>query len=144
MERNRDFEIYKVTDVAESNNKYNMNSAKAACVKRLEDRKRIKLIRCRQIVAVKCLIASFIMIIIVGVSSILVVNASDKTDNKQTRYYTSICVSSNDTLWSIAKEYRPDNCDISAYISDIKAINHMTSDTIYAGQNIIIYYYKQL
>ena len=126
-----------------NNYKDNMSSTKAACTKRLEERKRAKLIRCRQIAAVKCLIASLIMIIIVGVSSVLVVNASNKTDEKKcTRYYTSICIDSNDTLWSIAREHHPDNCDISTYISDIKAINHMTSDTIYAGQNIIVYYYE--
>lgn len=122
---------------------YNMNNTKDACAKRLEERKRIKLIRCRQIAVVKCLIATLIMIIIVGVSGILVVNASNKTDEKKCiRYYTSICVDSNDTLWSIAKEHHPDNCDISAYINDVKTINHMTSDTIYAGQNIIVYYYE--
>lgn len=119
----------------------NMEGIKAADSRRLEARRKAKLIRCRQLAVIKCFIASLIMIIIVGVSSILVVNASNKTEEKKcTRYYTSVCIDSNDTLWSIAKEYRPDNCDISTYISDIKAINHMTSDTIYAGQNIIVYY----
>lgn len=123
--------------------KYDNDMIKDICVKRLEDRKRAKLIRCRQITAVKCLTATFIMIIIVGISSVLVVNASNKTDEKKyIKYYTSFCVDSNDTLWSIAKEHHPDNCDITAYISDIKEINHMTSDIIYAGQNIIIYYYE--
>lgn len=130
-------------NAAENNYKDNMNNAKAACAKRLEARKRTKLVRCRQIAAVKCLIASLVMIIIVGVSSVLVVNASNKTDERKcTRYYTSICINNNDTLWSIAEEHHPDNCDISEYISDIKSINHMTSDTIYAGQNIIVYYYE--
>lgn len=124
-------------------NNYSKDDAKLLCARRLEARKKAKIARCRQIAAVKCFIASLIMIIVVGVSSVLVVNASNKTEDKKcTRYYTSICVDVNDTLWSIAKEYHPDDCDISTYISDIKTINHITSDTIFAGQNIIIYYYE--
>lgn len=125
------------------NDKKDINSINAACSKRLEARRKAKLIRCRQIAAVKCFIVSLIMIIVVGVSGILVVNASNKTEDTEcTRYYTSICVDSNDTLWSIAKEYHPENCDITRYISDIRAINNMSSDTIYAGQNLIVYYYE--
>ncbi len=125
------------------NNKEDIDSIKAVCSKRLEARRKAKLVRCRQIAAVKCFIVSLIMIIVVGVSGIFVVNASNKTnDTEYIRYYTSICVDSNDTLWSIAKEYHPDNCDITRYISDIRAINNMSSDTIYAGQNLIVYYYE--
>jgi len=143
--------------ITKNNNYYNKNNKnikgtqndkdidniKAAYYKRLEVCRKAKLVRRRQIAAVKCFIVAFVMIIVVGLSGIFVVNASNKTTNTEcTRYYTSICVDSNDTLWSIAKEYRPDNCDITGYIRDIKAINNMSSDTIYAGQNLIVYYYE--
>lgn len=42
------------------------------------------------------------------------------------------------TLWSIAKEYTPDNKDIRQTIYEIKQLNNMTDSTIYPGQTIKI------
>lgn len=44
------------------------------------------------------------------------------------KYYTSIRVSSGDTLWDIAKEYRTEEySDISSYIAEVREINHLSS-----------------
>lgn len=42
------------------------------------------------------------------------------------------------TLWSIAREYTPDNKDIRETIHEIKKLNNMTDSNIYAGQTIKI------
>ena len=59
--------------------------------------------------------------------------------------YISVPISSNDTLWSIAQEYYTDYYgSISNYIKEIKRCNSLTSDDIYAGNNIIVpLYIKQ-
>lgn len=45
------------------------------------------------------------------------------------KYYTSIRVSSGDTLWDIAKEYRTEEySDISSYIAEVREINHLSSN----------------
>ena len=52
------------------------------------------------------------------------------------KYYTSIRVSSGDTLWDIAKEYRTEEySDISSYIAEVREINHLSSNQITDGIN---------
>lgn len=46
-------------------------------------------------------------------------------------------VSKGDTLWEIASCYS-DNTDPRAYIYEIKEINHLDSDNIYAGQELYL------
>lgn len=47
-------------------------------------------------------------------------------------------VSKGETLWSIAREYTPNNKDIRETIYEIKKINNMTDSAIYPGQEIQI------
>lgn len=59
------------------------------------------------------------------------------------KYYTSIRVSSGDTLWDIAEEYRTEEyTDVSSYISEVKEINHLKSDQITKGMYLCIPYYS--
>lgn len=55
------------------------------------------------------------------------------------KYYTSIRVSSGDTLWDIAKEYS----DISSYIAEVREINHLSSNQITDGMYLCIPYYSE-
>lgn len=48
-----------------------------------------------------------------------------------------IVVSKGDTLWEIASTYGKD-MDPRAYIYEIKALNKLTEDIIYAGQELLL------
>ena len=61
------------------------------------------------------------------------------TENHKTRY-----ISKNETLWSIAKEYKKPNQDIRDYIYEIRKLNNMESATIYEGQELIIIVYEEV
>ena len=53
-------------------------------------------------------------------------------------------VSSGDTLWDIAKEYRTEEySDISSYIAEVREINHLSSNQITDGMYLCIPYYSE-
>ena len=59
-------------------------------------------------------------------------------------YYTSIRVSSGDTLWDIANEYRTEEyASISSYISEVREINHLKSNQITDGMYLCVPYYSE-
>ena len=50
----------------------------------------------------------------------------------------SYTVSKDDTLWTIAQEYKADNKDIRQYIYELKKLNNMANSNIYEGQTLKI------
>ena len=59
------------------------------------------------------------------------------------KYYTSITVEQGDTLWSIAGEYMTaEYSHIEDYITEIRELNHLEDDGIYAGECLTIPYYS--
>lgn len=62
------------------------------------------------------------------------------------KYYKSIVVSGNDTLWSIAEEYMDaEHYDsINDYIKEVKHMNSLSDDSIHYGEYIVIPYYESL
>lgn len=62
-------------------------------------------------------------------------------DNTSVGTYTitSVQIEEGDTLWSIAKEhYSEEFSSLTSFISEIKRMNGLTSDTVYAGSYILI------
>lgn len=61
------------------------------------------------------------------------------------RYYKSIIVSQHDTLWSIADTYMDEMHYDSKqdYINDVKHINNLKNDAIYADAHLIVPYYAE-
>ncbi|MDE6739732.1 MAG: LysM peptidoglycan-binding domain-containing protein [Lachnospiraceae bacterium] len=59
------------------------------------------------------------------------------------KYYKSIVVSNNDTLWSIAEEYMDGEhyTSINDYIKEVKAMNSLSDDSIQYGRHLVIPYY---
>ncbi len=71
-------------------------------------------------------------------------NAADSSSEAiEIKYYTSITVSSNDTLWSISVEHMDEHYDsVSDYMNEVININSLTDTTIYTGQHLVIPYYS--
>lgn len=105
--------------------------------------KRTKNSRRRQIR--RRLLLAVLGVFLVLAGSILFFGTEAHAESKDTvhiyKYYRSVTVNQNDTLWSYAKEYAPDN-NYQAYIDELIIVNNLDSDTIIAGSNIIIPYYS--
>lgn len=70
-------------------------------------------------------------------------NAKDDSTETSYKYYKSIIVSNNDTLWTIAEEYMDtEHYDsINDYIQEVKSMNTLSDDVIHYGEYLIIPYY---
>jgi len=52
---------------------------------------------------------------------------------------TSVQIEEGDSLWSIAKEHYTEEFDsITNYIAEIKRMNGLSSDTVYAGSYVLV------
>ena len=70
-------------------------------------------------------------------------NAKDDSTETSYKYYKSISVANNDTLWSIAERYMDEEhyASVSDYIAEVMRINGLTDDTILYGEYLIVPYY---
>lgn len=69
--------------------------------------------------------------------------ASSEEEVHKYKYYTSVVVGNGETLWEIAKEHSSEEfASLNAYIDEVKSINHLTTDKIYAGEELIVPYYS--
>ena len=60
------------------------------------------------------------------------------------KYYTSIQIEEEDTLWSIADSYaNEDYQSKSEYIAEVKQLNQIDEDQIHSGQHLLIPYYSE-
>lgn len=57
--------------------------------------------------------------------------------------FTNYTVRTGDSLWNVAEAHMDyvHYSDIYEYIDEIRELNHLDSDAIYYGQNLIITYY---
>ncbi len=68
--------------------------------------------------------------------------AKDNDTESSYKYYTSITIQEGDSLWSIAEEYRSEHYEsIQDYIDELVVLNDLTSETIHAGQHLMVAYY---
>lgn len=70
-------------------------------------------------------------------------NAQDESVRTSYKYYKSIVVSNQDTLWSIAETYMDTEhySSINDYIKEVMRLNSLSDDTINYGRHLIIPYY---
>ena len=70
-------------------------------------------------------------------------NAKDDSTEVSYKYYKSITITNDDTLWSIAEQYMDEDHyqSINDYINEVKNMNAMTDDVIHYGEHLIIPYY---
>ena len=59
------------------------------------------------------------------------------------KYYKSIVVSNNDTLWSIAEKYMNEDhyASLTDYINEIKSINSLSGDSICYGEVFFFFFF---
>lgn len=67
--------------------------------------------------------------------------ANAGTPDPGSKYYASIAVEPGDTIWSIAQEHMGNGwTDIRDYVSELQQVNGLDSDTIHAGNRLIVPY----
>ncbi|MCM1252656.1 MAG: LysM peptidoglycan-binding domain-containing protein [Clostridium sp.] len=89
-------------------------------------------------------IATLNLIIILSVSvGGFLSKAKDDSESMHYKYYKSITVSTEDTLWSIAQEYMDTAHyqSVDDYIKEVRQMNHLQGDTITYGCHLVIPYY---
>jgi nucleoid-associated protein YgaU len=72
-------------------------------------------------------------------------DAQSDTFEPQFKYYKSVTVHADDTLWDIARDYYAEDqySDMSEYISEICSINRLGNvNMIKSGEELIIPYYS--
>lgn len=88
------------------------------------------------------MLAAFVLISIIGFTAFRIANAYTsevQAANHQEISFKSVRISSNDTLWSIAKEnYSAEYGTLEEYIQEIMRCNSLTSADIHAGSSIIV------
>ena len=82
--------------------------------------------------------SAFFMVLIV-LFVMMAHSAFSKPDNISDEYdVISVTVQSGDTLWTIAKEYKPEGADIREFVYDIAANNGVEDCQVYVGQTLFI------
>lgn len=62
-----------------------------------------------------------------------------RQEKNSCKYYSSIMIEKGDTLWSIASENMTSEYGrVEDYIEEIRSLNHLYSDGIYAGEYLTI------
>lgn len=68
--------------------------------------------------------------------------AKDNATDSEYKYYTSITIQEGDSLWSIAQEYKSDHYESTQdYVDELVVLNDLASETIHAGQHLMVVYY---
>lgn len=96
-----------------------------------------RFIRRHKFISVLC---TGMLIMFLSLSVFNNVNAEGK-DEFEFKYYSVITIDKGDTLWSIASSYH-DGEDLRGYISEVMRVNHLSSQTIYPGDKLVIPYYS--
>lgn len=123
-----------------------INTREAVLSKRTIERRKRRARRLRTIFGIKLSLISFavLMITVVTIVAFFNINAKASETNEAkmtTKYYTSIEIKNDDTLWNLEEQYNNGNESKKNYINNIMELNNLNSETIYSGENLIVYYY---
>lgn len=108
-------------------------------------RERARIRRQKQVAKQKmALLLATVLLIVVGsiiFGSIFSAAKNQHQEAPRYKYYKCITIEHGDTLWSIANEYCGTDCSTKEYVKELRELNSLTSDTIHAGQHLLISYY---
>ena len=78
-------------------------------------------------------------VLLLTVAVLTVRSSARSTEADRPRIYKSIEITSGDTLWEIAEKYAPAfDMNVRDYVSELKEVNGMASDSIIAGGHLIV------
>lgn len=73
----------------------------------------------------------------------IVSNATGADTEVSYKYYKSIEINYGDSLWSLADTYAGEQyASAQDYIDEVMHINHLSDDTLIAGQYLVVPYYS--
>ena len=122
-----------------------MSSREKNRLRRLSRRK-IKRSRARR---QRELITTILLLVFIGITCFLLLKLTamradaEKMNTPLYKYYTTVEISSGDSLWSIAASHSsPGYEDICTYVDEIAAVNHLSDGHLVPGEKICIPYYS--
>ena len=97
---------------------------------------------CLQLISTICVV---LVIVTICFTNLFPINAEASLEQGEMvyKYYTCVTVQAGETLWDIANVYISDEfSSIQKYIDEVKSINQLRTDKIYAGEELIVPYYS--
>lgn len=94
-----------------------------------------RLIRQRKLRRQRSAAFMIVLILVIAVASVALASHS-KTENGRTVETVTVCP--GDTVWSIAREYKPDGMSINEFVYEISANNGIKDGNIVCGQTLYI------
>lgn len=88
------------------------------------------------------MVLGILLIAVIFMTKVSVAGASSEKDGRY-KYYTSVYVDRNVSLWTISEKYISEEyADTQAYIDEVKAINHLMDEQLEYGTTICVPYYS--
>ena len=97
---------------------------------------RLKKLRRQQKLKAQRSKALLLLVVLIFIISTIAFSLSANSEDKHG--VKAITIKAGDTLWSIAKEHKPDGIAIGEYIYEISKSNGIGNSPIYVGQTIYV------
>ena len=105
--------------------------------------RRRKIVRRQYMLLAFSIAVTIFLIVFIGTT--LMSNTQSDDFTPEYKYYTSVTIHANDTMWDVAgKTYSPDHYkNMDQYINEICSINSISDpNKLYAGESLIVPYYS--
>ena len=94
-----------------------------------------RLIRQRKLRRQRSATFMIVLVLVIAVASVALAN---QNQTKSGTTVESVTVCPGDTVWSIAKEYKPDGVSLNEFVYEISANNGIKDGNIFCGQTLYI------
>ena len=95
----------------------------------------------------RMIVRLFVLLVLAGAVMVVILSSHGSAQAQESadavKKYTSVSIQPGDTLWSIASIYADGHYScIQDYIDEVKFINNLSGDLIYAHEYLLIPYYE--